>query len=106
MISPTLEKIAGAGEFRRKNVTPLCVEWLIVEEPNLLIVGYKKVIGARRASWSIMSSIEQKEESKESDNNVKLPKGYHQLLEEELTNICNDILSIIDEHLIPFCQIR
>ena len=35
-----------------------------VEERNLLSVGYKNVIGARRASWRILSSIEQKEESK------------------------------------------
>ena len=33
---------------------------LTVEERNLLSVGYKNVIGARRASWRIMSSIEQK----------------------------------------------
>ena len=37
---------------------------LTVEERNLLSVAYKNVIGARRASWRIVSSIEQKEESK------------------------------------------
>ncbi|KAK8964276.1 14-3-3-like protein GF14 iota [Platanthera guangdongensis] len=83
-----------------KNVAKLDVE-LTVEERNLLSVGYKNVIGARRASWRIMSSIEQKEESKGNENNVKLLKGYRQQVEEELTKICNDILSIIDEHLIP-----
>ncbi|KAF2325462.1 hypothetical protein GH714_028924 [Hevea brasiliensis] len=74
---------------------------LTVEERNLLSVGYKNVIGARRASWRIMSSIEQKEESKGNENNVKLIKGYRQKVEEELSGICNDILSIIDKHLIP-----
>ncbi|XP_047330707.1 14-3-3-like protein GF14 iota [Impatiens glandulifera] len=74
---------------------------LNVEERNLLSVGYKNVIGARRASWRIMSSIEQKEEAKGNENNVKLIKGYRQKVEDELANICNDILSIIDKHLIP-----
>ena len=83
-----------------KNVAKLDLE-LTVEERNLLSVGYKNVIGARRASWRIMSSIEQKEESKGNENNANLIKGYRQKVEEELSNICNDILTIIDKHLIP-----
>lgn len=74
---------------------------LTVEERNLLSVGYKNVIGARRASWRIMSSIEQKEETKGNENYVKLIKSYRQKVEEELDKICSDILSIIDKHLIP-----
>lgn len=46
-----------------KQLTQLGVE-LTVEERNLLSVAYKNVIGARRASWRIVSSIETKEESK------------------------------------------
>ncbi|KAK2434403.1 14-3-3 protein SGF14l [Trifolium repens] len=83
-----------------KTVAKLDVE-LTVEERNLLSVGYKNVIGARRASWRIMSSIEQKEESKGNENNVKLIKSYCQKVEEELSKICSDILTIIDQHLIP-----
>ncbi|KAE9454015.1 hypothetical protein C3L33_14129, partial [Rhododendron williamsianum] len=83
-----------------KTVAKLDVE-LTVEERNLLSVGYKNVIGARRASWRIMSSIEQKEESKGNENNVKLIKSYRQKVEEELSKICNDILTIIDKHLVP-----
>ncbi|KAJ4850951.1 Growth-regulating factor 12 [Turnera subulata] len=83
-----------------KKVAKLDCE-LTVEERNLLSVGYKNVIGARRASWRIMSSIEQKEESKGNENNVKLIKGYRHKVEDELSKICNDILSIIDQHLIP-----
>jgi len=83
-----------------KKVAKLDVE-LTVEERNLLSVGYKNVIGARRASWRIMSSIEQKEESKGNDQNVKRIKDYRHKVEEELSKICHDILTIIDEHLIP-----
>ncbi|KAG8659899.1 14-3-3-like protein D isoform X1 [Manihot esculenta] len=83
-----------------KNVAKLDVE-LTVEERNLLSVGYKNVIGARRASWRILSSIEQKEEAKGNEVNAKRIKEYRQKVELEITNICNDIMAIIDEHLIP-----
>jgi 14-3-3 protein epsilon len=83
-----------------KKVAKLDVE-LTVEERNLLSVGYKNVIGARRASWRIMSSIEQKEESKGNDKNVRRIKDYRHKVEEELSKICSDILSIIDQHLVP-----
>lgn len=83
-----------------KNVAKLDVE-LTVEERNLLSVGYKNVIGARRASWRILSSIEQKEETKGNEVSVKRIKEYRQKVESELTNICNDIMIIINEHLIP-----
>jgi hypothetical protein len=83
-----------------KKVAKLDVE-LTVEERNLLSVGYKNVIGARRASWRILSSIEQKEESKGNEENVTRIKEYRHKVEEELAKICNDILSIIDQHLIP-----
>ncbi|XP_010524058.1 PREDICTED: 14-3-3-like protein B isoform X2 [Tarenaya hassleriana] len=83
-----------------KKVAKLNVD-LTVEERNLLSVGYKNVIGARRASWRILSSIEQKETAKGNEVNVKRIKEYMQKVESELTNICSDIMSVLDDHLIP-----
>lgn len=83
-----------------KNVARLNVD-LTVEERNLLSVGYKNVIGSRRASWRIFSSIEQKEAVKGNDANVKRIKEYMDKVEIELSNICIDIMSVLDEHLIP-----
>lgn len=77
---------------------------LSVEERNLLSVAYKNVIGARRASWRIVTSIEQKEESKGNTNQVALIKEYRQKIEAELAKICEDILDVLDKHLIPSAQ--
>jgi len=74
---------------------------LTVEERNLLSVAYKNVIGARRASWRIISSIEQKEELKGVENRLQLIKDYRFQVEKELRDICGDILSVLDSHLIP-----
>ncbi|ROT37442.1 14-3-3 protein [Sodiomyces alkalinus F11] len=74
---------------------------LTVEERNLLSVAYKNVIGARRASWRIVTSIEQKEESKGNTTQVSLIKEYRQKIEEELAKICEDILEVLNKHLIP-----
>ncbi|XP_028771856.1 14-3-3 protein 7 isoform X2 [Neltuma alba] len=83
-----------------KGVAKLGVD-LTAEERNLVSVGYKNVIGARRASWRILSSIEQKEEGKGHELNVKRIKDYRLRVEDELSNICHDILSVIDKHLLP-----
>ena len=48
-----------------KSVTETGVE-LSNEERNLLSVAYKNVVGARRSSWRVISSIEQKTEGSES----------------------------------------
>ncbi|XP_059669857.1 14-3-3-like protein D isoform X1 [Cornus florida] len=83
-----------------KKVAKLDVE-LTIEERNLLSVGYKNVIGARRASWRILSSIEQKEEARGHELNAKRIKEYRQKVESELSSICSDIMTVIDEHLVP-----
>lgn len=83
-----------------KKVAALDVE-LTIDERNLLSVGYKNVIGARRASWRILSSIEQKEESRGNEQNAKRIKDYRTKVEDELSKICYDILAVIDKHLVP-----
>lgn len=74
---------------------------LTVDERNLLSVAYKNVVGTRRASWRIISSIEQKEESKGSDKHVGTIREYRQKIEAELEKVCQDVLDVLDESLIP-----
>jgi len=70
---------------------------LTVEERNLLSVAYKNVIGSRRASWRVITSIEQKGDAEK----MELIQDYKSKIETELVDICNDILSIIEDSLIP-----
>merc|ERR1712071_610369 len=70
---------------------------LTVEERNLLSVAYKDVIGSRRASWRVVTSIEQKGDS----DKMEIIKDYKTKIETELVEICNDILGIIEDSLIP-----
>lgn len=70
---------------------------LTVEERNLLSVAYKNVIGSRRASWRVISSIETKCDA----DKLNLIQSYKQKIEMELENICSDILEIIARELIP-----
>lgn len=69
---------------------------LSVEERNLLSVAYKNVIGAQRAAWRIVSSLEQK-----SDKNQEVVQRYRVKIEEELNDICKEILEVLDKYLIP-----
>uniref|UniRef100_A0A2R9B7E8 14-3-3 domain-containing protein n=1 Tax=Pan paniscus TaxID=9597 RepID=A0A2R9B7E8_PANPA len=57
-------------------------------ERNLLSVAYKNVVGARRSSWSVISSIEQK---------TKVLRKKQQMLRDS----CNDVLSLLEKFLIP-----
>jgi len=69
------------------------------EERNLLSVAYKNVVGARRSSWRVISSIEQKTEG--SERKQQMAKEYREKIEKELKDICQEVLSLLDKYLIP-----
>ncbi|CAG0915232.1 unnamed protein product [Notodromas monacha] len=81
-----------------KQVTETGVE-LSNEERNLLSVAYKNVVGARRSSWRVISSIEQKTEG--SERKQQMAKEYREKVEKELREICYDVLGLLDKYLIP-----
>ncbi|XP_074581003.1 14-3-3-like protein GF14-C [Curcuma longa] len=95
------ERYEEMVEFMEKVVRTINGEELSVEERNLLSVAYKNVIGARRASWRIISSIEQKEESRGNEEHVTVIKEYRGKVEAELGKICDGILKLLDSHLVP-----
>ena len=81
---------------------------LNTEERNLLSVAYKNVIGTRRASWRIVSTIEGKEKQEAeqgkdktmSEEKLAIIKECREKIEKELKDICNDILELLESNLI------
>jgi len=74
-------------------------ELLTTDERNLLSVAYKNVVGSRRASWRVISSIETKQHSDERKK--ELATEYRQTIEKELNTICTEVLELLDHYLIP-----
>merc|ERR1711862_235313 len=70
-----------------KSVTETGIE-LSNEERNLLSVAYKNVVGVRRSSWRVISSIEQKTEG--SERKQQMAKEYREKVEKELRDICQE----------------
>jgi len=69
-------------------------EGLSVDERNLLSVAYKNVIGARRASWRTLNAESQEEK------NLPLIEAYKKQVENELTVICKEVLTLLTEQLV------
>ena len=68
---------------------------LMADARNLLSVAYKNVVGARRSSWRVISSIEQKIDSQQSpgdDMKRESTQKYRHKVEEELSLICEEVL--------------
>eukprot|EP00930_Biecheleria_cincta_P071496 TRINITY_DN58_c0_g1_i11.p1 TRINITY_DN58_c0_g1~~TRINITY_DN58_c0_g1_i11.p1 ORF type:complete len:239 (-),score=67.66 TRINITY_DN58_c0_g1_i11:10-726(-) len=74
---------------------------LSVEERNLLSVAYKNAVGSRRAAWRIITSVQQKEASKGNSDNASFAKEYCAKVENELQTICDTILGLLKDKLIP-----
>jgi len=71
------------------------------EERNLLSVAYKNVVGARRSSWRVISSIEQKTKETGNERKLELATKYKEKVEKELQDICKEVLDLLSKFLIP-----
>lgn len=60
------------------------------EQRNLLSVAYKNVVGARRSSWRVISTIEQR--AKDTGEKNAIIKEYREKIEKELESTCNEVL--------------
>lgn len=71
------------------------------KERTYLAVAYKQAVGQRRASWRIVCSIEAQEESKGNHITTGSAAGYRKKIEKELKVLCQTILSLLVDLLIP-----
>ncbi len=88
---------------------------LSVDERNLLSVAYKNIVGMRREAWRVVRTLEAREkgntdlhhdegkheDAKKHENRAQWCREYRAKIEGELIKICNEVLSILMEHLIP-----
>ncbi|XP_040272402.1 14-3-3 protein eta [Bufo gargarizans] len=86
-----------------KSVTELN-EPLSNEDRNLLSVAYKNVVGARRSSWRVISSIEQKTLADGNEKKLEKVKAYREKIEAELEGVCSEVLALLDKFLIKNCN--
>jgi len=68
------------------------------EQRNLLSVAFKNVVGARRSSWRVISSIEQKQKDKGDD--ASMVSSYREEIEKELQERCEEVLNLLDDYLL------
>ena len=74
-------------------------EELSNDERNLLSVAFTQTTAARRTSWRVMTSIEQKAVS-ESDKRRDMVRSYREKIENELETLCMDVIQMIDTKLL------
>jgi len=72
---------------------------LSAEERNLLSVAYKNVVGAKRSSWRMLSVLESKSQDKHQLK-TEITKEFKETVEKELDVTCNEVLDLLDKHLI------
>jgi len=97
-LAESAERFDDMVSFMRK-IAAMGAE-LTAEERNLLSVAYKNSVGARRQAWRAIVQLEEKEEHK-GPANLELVRHWKVKVEAELANTCQDIISLLKEHVIP-----
>lgn len=97
-----------AEEAERYDEMAMCIRKVVkvnseldLEQRNLLSVAYKNVIGPRRNAWRVITSIENRESTRDNGSTMPLITSLRKQFEDELSAICKDLLQLLDTYLIP-----
>jgi 14-3-3 protein epsilon len=70
------------------------------DERNLLSIAYKNAVSTRRSALRTVMAYEMKEKKKDNSNFLPFIQEYRKRIEDELTRMCNNVISVIDSHLV------
>ena len=70
------------------------------DERNIVSVAFKNVVGTRRNAWRVCNSIAKKEAQRGNEEHKSQALAYKDRVETELRTYCEDILRLIDSHLL------
>jgi hypothetical protein len=99
-IAESAERYEDMAEFMKQcTQTPGNPEKFENDERNLLSVAYKNVVGAKRSSWRVLSSIQSK--SGQDPTKKAIVDAYLETVKDELMATCHEVLKLLDEHLLP-----
>jgi 14-3-3 protein epsilon len=72
---------------------------LNTDERNLLSIAYKNSLTSRRTALRTVIAYENKEKKKDTSQFLSYIQEYRKKIEDELTKMCNKVLSTIDDFL-------
>lgn len=68
------------------------------EERKFITLAYKSALNPKRNSWFTVNNLEKKEDQQKIKNYHKEVKNT---IEQEIESICNKVINLLDEYLIP-----
>ena len=77
-----------------------------MEERNLLSIAYKHVTGTLRTSWRTVEGLEKQEAASGTalPRELVLIRRQREKIERELADACQDLLDLLDRHLVPAAE--
>jgi 14-3-3 protein epsilon len=80
---------------------------LTIDERNLLSMAYKNITNNLRSSWRVIDNLlkvqlpRTDKPGRSSAGHLSLLRGQRQKIEQELTDVCKDIVALVDRQLQP-----